>query len=163
GVFPERSLDIDVVFDLMIHDLDVLLSMVDSEVVSVEAIGVNVLTPRTDIANVRVRFASGCVANLTASRISREHVRKIRFFQPDPSISIDYAARDLEVYRLVPRDPSTPLGPLPVIQGGHVECGKEEPLRLELEDFVGAVRERRQPRVAGEAGRAALALATAIS
>src|SRR4030095_1358027 len=83
GTFPERSLDIDVIFDLMIHDLDLLLTAVDSEVVSIEAVGVNVLTPRTDIANARLRFASGCIANVTASRISRERVRKVRFFQHD--------------------------------------------------------------------------------
>ena len=91
GTFPERSLDIDVVFDLMIHDLDLLLASVRSDVVSVEAVGVNVLTPRTDIANARLRFASGCVANVTASRISRERVRKVRFFQHDSYVSVDYA------------------------------------------------------------------------
>ena len=80
GTFPERSLDIDVIFDLMIHDLDLLLASVRSEVVSIEAVGVNVLTPRTDIANARLRFASGCIANVTASRISRDRVRKVRFF-----------------------------------------------------------------------------------
>ena len=103
GTFPERSLDIDVVFDLMIHDLDVLLATVGSEVESVEAVGVNVLTPRVDIANARLRFASGCVANVTASRISRDRVRKARFFQHDAYISIDYAAQELEVYRLAPK------------------------------------------------------------
>ena len=97
GVFPERSLDIDVVFDLMIHDLDVLLALVGSEVVSVEAVGVNVLTPKTDIANARVKFANGCVANLTASRISRDRVRKIRFFLAEAYESNDYARRQLEV------------------------------------------------------------------
>ena len=104
GTFPERSLDIDVVFDLMIHDLDVLLATVGSEVESVEAVGVNVLTPRVDIANARLRFASGCVANVTASRISRDRVRKARFFQHDAYISIDYAAQELEVYRLTALD-----------------------------------------------------------
>src|SRR5688500_415339 len=97
GTFPERSLDIDVIFDLMIHDLDLLLTAVDSEVVSIEAVGVNVLTPRIDIANARLRFASGCIANVTASRISRDRVRKARFFQHDAYISIDYAAQELEV------------------------------------------------------------------
>src|SRR5206468_2753299 len=83
GTFPERSLDIDVIFDLMIHDLDLLLSVVKSEVMAIEAVGVNVLTPKVDIANARLRFASGCIANVTASRISRERVRKARFFQND--------------------------------------------------------------------------------
>jgi len=101
GVFPERSLDIDVVFDLMIHDLDVVLSLVASEVDSIDAVGVPVLTGRVDIANARVRFANGCLANLTASRISRDRVRKIRFFQPSAYLSIDYAAQKVEMYRLV--------------------------------------------------------------
>ena len=104
GVFPERSLDIDVVFDLMIHDLDVILSLVRSEVTSIEAVGVPVLTPKFDIANARLRFESGCIANVTASRISRDRVRKIRFFQPDAYLSIDYAAQEVEGWRLVRRD-----------------------------------------------------------
>ena len=101
GTFPERSLDIDVVFDLMIHDLDVVLSLVRAEVESIEAVGVPVLTGRVDIANARLRFANGCIANLTASRISRDRVRKIRFFQPAAYLSIDYAAQKIEVWRLV--------------------------------------------------------------
>ena len=100
GTFPERSLDIDVVFDLMIHDLDVVLSLVKSEVESIDAVGVPVLTGRVDIANARVRFANGCIANLTASRISRDRVRKIRFFQPSAYVSIDYAAQKVELWRL---------------------------------------------------------------
>ena len=91
GTFPERSLDIDVMFDLMIHDLDLLLPSVGSDVVDLEVVGVNVLTPKADIANARIRFASGCIANLTASRISREKVRKARFFQQDAYVSIDFA------------------------------------------------------------------------
>jgi predicted dehydrogenase len=157
GTFPERSLDIDVIFDLMIHDLDVLLSIVRSEVASVEAVGVNVLTPRTDIANVRVRFASGCIANLTASRISRERVRKIRFFQRDAYVSIDYAAREVEVYRVVRQNGR------PAIEGGRLPVPDDEPLRRELEDFVEAARGRRQPGVTGRQGRDALALATLIA
>ena len=101
GTFPERSLDIDVVFDLMIHDLDVVLSLVHAEVESIEAVGVPVLTGRVDIANARLRFANGCIANLTSSRISRDRVRKIRFFQPAAYLSIDYAAQKVEVWRLV--------------------------------------------------------------
>ncbi len=101
GTFPERSLDIDVVFDLMIHDLDVVLSLVKSEVEAIEAVGVPVLTGRVDIANARLRFANGCIANVTASRISRERVRKIRFFQPFAYLSIDYAAQKVELWRLV--------------------------------------------------------------
>ena len=114
GTFPERSLDIDVIFDLMIHDLDLLLAAVGSEVVSIEAVGVNVLTPRTDIANARLRFASGCIANLTASRISRDRVRKVRFFQHDSYVSIDYAAQEVEV---VPAG-GPPKAAATAIQGG---------------------------------------------
>jgi predicted dehydrogenase len=158
GVFPDRSLDIDVVFDLMIHDLDVILSMVSADVSAIEAVGVPVLTPRFDIANARLRFADGCIANVTASRISRERVRKIRFFQPDAYISIDYAAQEVEGYRLVRRD-----GERPDIQGGQLPVTREEPLKRELEDFVSAVRDRRQPLVTGDAGRRALALAQAIA
>jgi predicted dehydrogenase len=158
GVFPERSLDIDVVFDLMIHDLDVILSLVRSEVASVEAVGVPVLTPRFDIANARLRFESGCIANVTASRISKDRVRKIRFFQPDAYISIDYAAQEVEGWRLVKRD-----GAKPSIQGGALPVARDEPLRIELADFARAVRDRVPPRVDGAAGRRALALATAIA
>jgi predicted dehydrogenase len=158
GVFPERSLDIDVVFDLMIHDLDVILSLVKSDVSAIEAVGVPVLTTRYDIANARLRFADGCIANITASRISRERVRKIRFFQQDSYISIDYAAQEVEGYRLVRRD-----GERPEIQGGQLPVAREEPLKRELADFVGAVRDKRATLVTGEDGRRALALAQAIA
>jgi predicted dehydrogenase len=158
GTFPERSLDIDVVFDLMIHDLDLVLSMVGSEVVSLEAVGVPVITNRADIANARIRFASGCVANVTASRISRDRTRKIRFFQRDAYISIDCGAREAEAYRLV-RHPDR----RPEIEGGRIEVQDSEPLRNELQDFVDAVRFGRQPLVGGADGRRAVALAAAIS
>jgi len=157
GQLPGRSLDIDVVLDLMIHDLDLILSLVPSEVEGVEAVGVPVLTPRIDIANARLRFANGCIANLTASRISREPVRKIRFFQQDAYVSIDTAAREVEMWRLVPQ----PTG-VPTIGGGKLEVAGDEALKGELEDFLGAVRDGRAPAVTGQQGRAALALATRI-
>ena len=157
GQMPGRSLDIDVVLDLMIHDLDLILSLVPSEVEGVEAVGVPVLTPRIDIANARLRFANGCIANLTASRISREPVRKIRFFQQDAYVSIDTAAREVELWRLMPQ----PTG-APTIGGGKLEVAGDEALKGELEDFLGAVRDGRAPAVSGEQGRAALALATRI-
>ena len=156
GTFPDRSLDIDVVFDLMIHDLDVLLASVDGEVTAIEAVGVPVLTSRVDIANARLRFASGCIANLTASRISRDRVRKVRFFQPQAYVSIDYASQEVECFRLLPG------GGAPVIEGGKLDVPRDEPLRLELTDFVDAVRTGRRPRVSGEDGRRALALAHRI-
>jgi predicted dehydrogenase len=158
GTFPERSLDIDVVFDLMIHDLDVVLSIVNSDVVSLEAVGVPVVTNRVDIANVRLRFANGCIANLTASRISRDRVRKIRFFQPSSYVSIDYAAQKVERWSL-----ETGAGPKPSIRGGEIDVVVEEPLRLELADFADAIACRRAPRVTGQAGRRALALAQEIT
>jgi predicted dehydrogenase len=158
GTFPERSLDIDVVFDLMIHDVDIVLSLIGSEVEAIEAVGVPVLTGRVDIANARLRFRNGCIANLTASRISRDRVRKIRLFQSMAYVSIDYAAQKLEVYRLVTRN-----GGKPQIEGGEVSVENEEPLKRELEDFVDAVQTRRAPLVTGEEGRRALALATHIA
>jgi predicted dehydrogenase len=158
GAFPDRSLDIDVVFDLMIHDLDIILALVKSEVESIEAVGVPVLTAKYDIANARLRFASGCIANVTASRISKERVRKIRFFQPDAYISIDYAAQEVEGWRLVRRD-----GLRPAIEGGALPVARDEPLRRELADFVSAVRTKGTPLVDGDAGRRALALATRVA
>jgi predicted dehydrogenase len=158
GTFPERSLDIDVVFDLMIHDLDLVLSLVPSEIESIEALGVPVLTDRCDIANARLRFASGCVANITASRISRDRTRKIRFFQRDAYISIDTGAKEAEIYRLM-RFPDR----RPAIEGGKIPVPDGEPLRNELQDFVDAVRFRRAPGVSGAEGRQAVALAAQIT
>lgn len=155
--FPERSLDIDVVFDVMIHDLDICLAIDGTEPVTVDAVGINVLTPKVDIANARITFASGCVANVTASRISRDQVRKVRFFQPDSYVSIDYAAREVEAWRLVPQ-----AGARPKIEGGPVAVTPGEPLALELADVAAAVRDRRAPMVTGQAGRKALELATRV-
>jgi len=158
GAFPDRSLDIDVVFDLMIHDLDIILAMVKEDVTTIEAVGVPVLTDKYDIANARLRFSSGCIANITASRISKERVRKIRLFQPDAYVSIDYAEQEVEGYRLVRRD-----GERPQIQGGKLPVTRDEPLKRELEDFVRAVRDKRRPLVTGEDGLRALTLAQAIA
>jgi predicted dehydrogenase len=158
GTFPDRSLDIDVVFDLMIHDLDVVLSIVPSEVTAVEAVGVAVLTPKPDIANARLRFASGCIANITASRISRDRVRKIRIFQRDAYLSVDYAAQEAERWRLVRTN-----GAVPAIDGGKLDIVNEEPLKRELADFVAAVTARRAPGVTGADGLRALELAQRIT
>ena len=158
GTFPDRSLDIDVVFDLMIHDLDVVLSIVPSEIVAVEAVGVAVLTPRPDIANARLKFASGCIANITASRISKDRVRKIRIFQRDAYLSVDYAAQDVERWRLVKGN-----GVMPAIDGGKLEIAQEEPLKRELADFVDAVREKRAPLVTGADGLRAINLAERVT
>jgi predicted dehydrogenase len=156
GSFSPRSLDVDVVLDLMIHDLDIVLALDGSEPVQIEAVGVPVLTPRVDIANARLRFASGLIANLTASRVSQEKVRKFRVFAPRTYVSADFTAREAEVYRLEddagrPRIASTRQG-----------APDREPLRLQVEAFVRAVRERSRPVVSAEDGRRALALAHAI-
>jgi predicted dehydrogenase len=156
--FPERSLDIDVIFDVMIHDLDIVQAVDRSEVMSVDAIGVPVLTPRVDIANVRLKFASGCIANITASRISRDKIRKVRFFQPDMYVSVDYQAQELELWRLRPVE-----GSRPAIEGGKLPVAADEPLGRELVDFVSSIRDGRPPGVTGEDGRKALALATRVA
>ena len=158
GTFPDRSLDIDVVFDLMIHDLDVVLSIVPSEVVAVEAVGVAVLTPKPDIANARLKFASGCIANITASRISKDRVRKIRVFQRDAYLSVDYAAQEVERWRLVKGS-----GAMPAIDGGKLKIEHEEPLKRELADFVAAVRDKRAPGVTGADGLRAINLAQRVT
>ena len=155
--FRERSLDIDVVFDLMIHDLDVLLAAIGTEVTEIQAVGVPVLSPRIDIANVRLTFASGCIANLTASRISFDTIRKVRFFQPRAYIGIDFAKKEAEMYRVVVGAGGA------AIDGGKLDVTPAEPLQLELADFVDAVRTRRAPRVSGADGRRALALAHRIT
>ena len=156
--FQPRSLDIDVVFDVMIHDLDIVLSCVGSEPVSIEAVGVPVLSSRIDIANARLRFANGCIANLTASRISRDRVRKLRVFQPHALVSVDYAEQQVEVWR-VKRGADEQVG----IDGGRVGVTNAEPLERELDDFVRAVRRRTSPRVTGADGRRALAVAQRIA
>jgi predicted dehydrogenase len=158
GTFSHRSLDVDVVFDLMIHDLDVVASIVGADLESLEAVGVPVLTERVDIANVRIRFANGCIANLTASRISRDRVRKIRFFQPATYVSIDYASQKVDVWRLVKGPDGSPS-----IEGGQMAVANEEPLRREFADFADAILSDRPPLVSGADGRRALAMATEIT
>jgi predicted dehydrogenase len=163
SVFHRRALDVDVVLDLMIHDLDIVLSFARSPVVQLHAVGLRILSPKVDIANVRLEFESGCVANFTASRVSTETVRKLRFFQPHQYLSIDYARQDLLVIDLAKsgapgeQAPSAALIPSkPSVQGG-------EPLLLEIESFLEAVRTRKAPRVKPEEARDALALALEIN
>ena len=157
GSFSARSLDIDVVLDLMIHDLDIVLALDASEPVQVDAVGVPVLTSRVDIANVRLRFTSGLIANLTASRVSAEKVRKFRVFFPRTYISVDFTAREAQVYRLV-----TPASGAPEIAVERTAAPGEEPLQRQLAAFVQAVRDRSAPLVSGADGRRALALAQTI-
>lgn len=156
--FSPRSLDIDVVLDLMIHDLDVVATLVRSEITSVEAVGVPVLTERVDIANARLRFANRCVANLTASRISQDRVRKLRVWERDRYVSLDYLEQEAVCYRLV-RDAAAGL---PQIRREELGFEREEPLKRELVDFLDSVAARRRPQVSGEDGLRALELANRI-
>jgi predicted dehydrogenase len=159
GSFSPRSLDIDVVLDLMIHDLDVVSALVPSGIRSVDAVGVPVLTPRVDIANARLRFENGCVANLTASRVSQEKIRKLRIFERDRYVSLDYQTQEAVRYQLV--SGSTP-GARPEIRRDGLEVAREEPLRLELSDFLRAVETGGKPKVTGEDGLRALDLALRV-
>ncbi|MCI0483033.1 MAG: Gfo/Idh/MocA family oxidoreductase [candidate division NC10 bacterium] len=160
--FPQRGTDVDVILDLMIHDIDIILSLVKSPVTEVRAVGVPVLTDRVDIANARIEFASGCVANVTASRVSVERVRKIRVFQPDTYISLDYASQEISLYRRLPGDPTSHTPQPPRIVREEVLVEKEEPLRLELASYVRSVRERTRPEVSGEEAVEALRAASQI-
>jgi predicted dehydrogenase len=174
SVFTPRSLDVDVVLDLMIHDLDIVSSLVDSPVREVRAVGLPVLSRKVDIANVRLEFENGCVANFTASRVSTERVRKLRFFQPHQYLSLDFARQDLlmiDVTAAAGMDPAQ-LAAMAQMAGQHpsaglslkkITVGQGEPLRLEIASFLEAVRTRATPLVSGEDGRAALALALEIN
>ncbi len=172
SVFTPRSLDVDVVLDLMIHDLDVVLSFVRSPIRELHAVGLPVLSKKVDIANVRIEFASGCVANFTASRVSTERVRKVRFFQPHQYVSIDYARQDVlcvdvgdspsAVPQQVNFQPAEQRHPTPELAMRKLEVPAGEPLRLELEAFLQSVRNRTQPEVSANDGRAALAIALDI-
>ena len=150
--YPGRSTDIGVVMDLMIHDLEIILHLVRSPVTSVDAVGVPVLSKGEDIANARIRFANGCVANLTTSRISPERLRKIRVFQDDAYLSLDYMKQEGEIYKRL--DGKITRDKIPVMKG--------EPLKNQLAEFVMNVRENTDPRVAGAHGFEALKLASQI-
>lgn len=154
--FTARSLDVDVVLDLMIHDLDIVLSLLDSEVKEIRAVGLPVLTPKIDIANVRLEFANACVANFTASRVSTERVRKLRWFQPSEYVSLDYDRQDAFAIAVQ----MTPGGPN--LTPKFVPTAKHEPLRAQLEAFIECVRTRSSPQVDGAGGRRALHLAHQI-
>jgi len=156
GVFTPRSLDVDVIYDLMIHDLDILLALVKEPVAEVKAVGIPVLTDKVDIAHARLEFEGGAVANVTSSRVSTDRVRKMRFFQQNEYISLDYARRD--ALRVRVKRP----GPQPEFGFEKLPAPAVEPLRAELEAFVEAVKTRVAPKTDGAAGRAALELATRV-
>jgi len=163
SVFTPRSLDVDVVLDLMIHDLDIVLAFAKSEVKEVRAVGLPILSGKVDIANVRLEFESGCIANFTASRVSTERVRKLRFFQPRQYVSLDYGRQEVLVFT-VGADGKAAAAPSvnPQIGVSKPPVAAEEPLHAELKSFLHAVRERSTPVVSLEDGRRALALALDI-
>lgn len=161
SVFTPRSLDVDVVLDLMIHDLDVVLSFVNSPVTEIRAVGLPILSRKTDIANVRLEFGSGCVANFTASRVSTERVRKLRFFQPRQYVSIDYGRQDVVVFSVREGEKGVP-SINPKISFEKPTITAEEPLHAELKSFLESVRTRLHPVVGLEEGRKALSLALEI-
>lgn len=158
--FVPRSTDIDVVLDLMIHDLDVILSIVCSPVRSIRAIGHPVLTPCVDIASAWIEFESGCVANVTASRVSKDKIRKIRIFQPESYISLDYSQQQISVLNRI--FPNNGNGNPKLVEEIH-EIERDEPLKVELASFVHSITTREPPRVSGEAGLEALRLALEVT
>ena len=158
--FVDRGTDVDVIRDLMIHDLDVIQSFVGGEVENVEAVGVPVLTTRVDIANARLRFANGCIANVTASRVSLKRERILRLFQPDAYVAIDYDQRRV---RIVRRVPASAPDALPSIAAEEHDAGQGDPLRDEIAAFVAAVTSRTTPVVSGPDGLRALELAERIA
>ena len=151
--FSPRSLDVDVVLDLMIHDIDIVLTLTGEKPEEIRAAGIRILSEKVDIANVRLQFPSGCIANLTASRVSTERVRKLRLFQPHEYISLDYSRQDAVRFRVKP-----PMA----IDFAQLPMTKDEPLRLELESFFESIATRRAPKVTGEQGQAALEVACSI-
>jgi predicted dehydrogenase len=172
SIFTPRSLDVDVVLDLMIHDIDIVLTMAKSPVKEIRAVGLPILSKKVDIANVRLEFESGCVANFTASRVSTERVRKLRFFQPRQYVSVDFSRQDVLVLTVndessaADDDPFNPASvvasALPGITPFKPKIDAQEPLRAELTSFLNAVRTRRTPEVSLEQGRNALAVALQI-
>jgi predicted dehydrogenase len=158
GSFSPRSLDVDVVLDLMVHDLDIVLALDGSEPTQIEAVGVPVLTPKVDIANARLKFESGLIANVTASRVSLEKVRKFRVFAPRTYVSADFTAREAQIFRLEAPDGSG----RPRISSERRGAPEEEPLKRQIQAFLASVTSRSPPVVPGADGRRALALAHAI-
>ncbi|MBZ5579887.1 MAG: Gfo/Idh/MocA family oxidoreductase [Acidobacteriia bacterium] len=152
NLFSPRSLDVDVVLDLMIHDVDVVLGLTKSEPSEIRAAGVSILSPKVDIANVRLQFPNGCVANLTASRISTERVRKLRLFQPQQYLSLDFTRQDLAIFSVVNGQ----------IGFEQAAVTKAEPLKLQLDAFLDSVETRQFPKTSGRAARQSLEVALAI-
>lgn len=162
GSFVGRATDVDVILDLMIHDIDIILSLIHSPVREIRAKGVPVITSNVDIANARLEFEDGCVANVTASRVSAHPQRKMRFFQPDTYISLDFQEQKVACYRRI-GDPKDFLsGNPPKIIEEKISISKEEPLKVELLSFIDAIRNRSRPLVSGQEGLEALQVASDI-
>jgi len=153
SVFTPRSLDVDVILDLMIHDIDIVLSLTHSEPEEIRGAGVSILSPKVDIANVRLQFANGCVANLTASRVSTERVRKLRLFQPQQYCSLDYARKELLIFS-IGADHQVSFEPVLIM--------KSEPLQLQFDAFLDSLETRNSPKTSGLAARQTLRVALAI-
>ena len=158
GVFSPRSLDVDVVLDLMIHDLDLVLNFSKSSVKQLHAVGLPILSNKVDIANARIEFLSGCVANLTASRVSTEKVRKLRFFQPNQYVSLDFSRQDVVILSVEKNGNEVQPGIIPL----KIETPRLEPLKLEIQSFLKCVQTRKQPEVNPESSKAALELALQV-
>lgn len=163
GPYDPRVRDVGVVLDLMIHDIDIVLQIVKSPIVSIEAVGVPVLSKKEDIANARLHFENGCIANLTVSRITPNKLRKIRVFQNDSYISIDYMKQKMEVYSVEEIKNAAPDEPQKQIQRKPIRLKRDEPLKKELEHFVECVRLGSEPAVTGEHGHDALRVAIEIT
>lgn len=163
GPFTSRVADVGVVLDLMIHDIDIVLQLVDAPIASIDAVGVSVLTNKEDIANARIKFANGCTANLTVSRVSPKPQRKIRVFQKDTYVSIDYAKQSMQMYNRVPRAEPGPGEPSADIVRKRLRIKKEDMLTLELDDFLKTIQKGTDPTVTGEHARDALHTAVNIA
>jgi predicted dehydrogenase len=163
GPYDPRVRDVGVVLDLMIHDIDIILQIVRSPIVSIDAVGVPILSPRNeDIANARIKFANGCTANLTVSRVTPNKMRKIRIFQPNTYVSVDYQKQSMEVYQKVDIEGAAEGEPKAQIVRKRLRIKKEEPLKRELMHFLNCVREGCEPAVTGEHGQNALEVAIQV-
>lgn len=158
-MFKSRGIDVDVVLDLMIHDIDIILSIVDSPIKTIHTVGVPVVTPITDIANARLIFENGCTANITVSRISKDNIRRLRIWQPRSYISVDYAKKEIMLIRLGKEKGENGLPKEEIVKSCYVE---QDALETELKDFVLNVRNRTTPKVSGREGRLALSVAQEI-
>lgn len=163
GPYDPRVRDVGVVLDLMIHDIDIVLQIVDSAIVSIEAVGVPIISKREDIANARIKFENGCTANLNVSRVTPSKLRKIRVFQPNTYISLDYARQSLEIFTREEIKNADSDEPQAQIVRKRIRLKKEEPLKVELSHFVDCVRNGHEPHVTGEHGHDALQVAVTIT